>query len=122
EARALHVALDVEPPALFLRTAEAQRLERDAHLDDVPLRREASARLEHEVRAQVRAAAEHAARTARALRAHAVLLHAQRVHREDVRAPAGDERVQVEEDAGLAPGRVAVRGRRADARRIAVVA
>src|SRR5207253_8377790 len=53
DARVLDLAHDVQPPVLRLARLIPETLERNAHLDFVSPLRDAPARLEHEVRAQV---------------------------------------------------------------------
>src|SRR5690606_9915723 len=119
-SRALDPALDLEAPALRAGPGVAEALERDPDLDDVAVARQAALRLEPVVGAPIHRAAEAAARGARALGPDAVLLHAERVDREEEGATPVVEGVEIEDDVVIAADVVAVRDGRADLVRVAV--
>jgi hypothetical protein len=110
-AGALHLALHLEPPLLLLASGVPQGLERDAHLHHPAVAGQPALGLPQEVRVPVGRPAHHPARRLRTLRADAVLLHAERVHREEIGAPPIQEGVEIENDVVVIVDRVPVGAR-----------
>ena len=93
-SRVLHRASDVDAPALLLRRLEAQALERNPHLDLVPVLGESSLRFVHVVGTQVGHFAAHhgvvepVARRRPRLHQRPIRLHTEGIHRQHRRLAA----------------------------------